>query len=96
MPNHYYTFLSRIKLNHSLSLLKVNYYLYVTGFKGVESGFPLDIPIDELCIARENAQIEHVHMNAFDGKFRGQTSTLRGGGNKECSGMKEQLGPGNP
>lgn len=66
----------------------------------MESGFPLDIPIDELCIARENAQIEHVHMNAFDGKFRGQTSTLQGGGGgmvlKECSGMKEQLGPGNP
>ena len=35
----------------------------------MESGFPLDIPIDELCIARESAQIEHVHMNAFDGKF---------------------------
>ena len=64
----------------------------------MESGFPLDIPIDELCIARENAQIEHVHMNAFDGKFRGQTSTLRGGGGgkKEISGFKEQRGPGNP
>ncbi|XP_073227515.1 putative hydroxypyruvate isomerase [Porites lutea] len=41
------------------------------GFKGVESGFPLDIPIDELCIARESAQIEHVHMNAFDGNSKG-------------------------
>lgn len=40
----------------------------------MESGFPLDIPIDELCIARESAQIEHVHMNAFDGKFWGWTS----------------------
>lgn len=71
----------------------------------MESGFPLDIPIDELCIARENAQIEHVHMNAFDGKFRGQFRLMvssvdgkfRGGMVlKECSGMKEQLGPGNP
>ena len=64
----------------------------------MESGFPLDISIDELCIARESAQIEHVHMNAFDGKFRGQTSTFGGGGMvlKECSGMKAQLGPGNP
>ena len=40
----------------------------------MESGFPLDIPIDELCIARESAQIEHVHMNAFDGKFWGWNS----------------------
>ena len=39
----------------------------------MESGFPLDIPIDELCVARESAQIEHVHMNAFDGKFWGWT-----------------------
>ena len=39
----------------------------------MESGFPLDIPIDELCVARESAQIKHVHMNAFDGKFWGWT-----------------------
>ena len=44
----------------------------------MESGFPLDIPIDELCIARESAQIEHVHMNAFDGKFWGWTSPAGG------------------
>ena len=60
-------------------IIKINlYYLYVTGFKGVESGFPLDIPIDELCIAQESAQIEHVHMNAFDGKFWGWTSAVAG------------------
>lgn len=44
----------------------------------MESGFPLDIPIDELCVARESAQIEHVHMNAFDGKFWGWTSAVGG------------------
>ena len=42
--------------------------LYLTGFKAVESGFPSDIPIEELSNARETAQIEHVFMNAFDGK----------------------------
>lgn len=52
----------------------------------MESGFPLDIPIDELCIARESAQIEHVHMNAFDGKFWGSTSAVGG----------RYLGPRNP
>ncbi|XP_078353609.1 putative hydroxypyruvate isomerase [Oculina patagonica] len=41
------------------------------GFKGVESGFPLDIPIDELSNTRENIQIEQVHMNAFDGNSKG-------------------------
>ena len=40
----------------------------ISGFKGVESGFPLDIPIDELVNTRESAQIEQVLMNAFDGR----------------------------
>ena len=44
-------------------------FYYIAGFKGVESGFPLDIPIEELSNARERAQIEHVHMNSFDGKL---------------------------
>lgn len=43
------------------------WFLFVVGFKGVESRFPLDIPIEELSHAREEAQIEHVQMNAFDG-----------------------------
>lgn len=43
----------------------------VSGFKGVESGFPLDIPINELYNTRENVQIEQVHMNAFDGNSKG-------------------------
>ena len=59
----------------------------------MESGFPLDIPIDELCIARESAQIEHVHMNAFDGKFWGAGPPLGGKVLKECLGMEKQLGP---
>lgn len=42
----------------------------VSGFKGVESGFPLDIPINELYNTRENVQIEQVHMNAFDGRYK--------------------------
>lgn len=40
----------------------------ISGFKGVESGFPLDIPINELVNTRESAQIEQVLMNAFDGR----------------------------
>ena len=42
---------------------------YLTGFKAVESGFPPDIPIEELSNARENAQIEQILMNAFDGEL---------------------------
>ncbi|XP_027055890.1 putative hydroxypyruvate isomerase isoform X2 [Pocillopora damicornis] len=41
------------------------------GFKAVESGFPPDIPIEELSNARENAQIEQILMNAFDGGSQG-------------------------
>lgn len=41
------------------------------GFKGVESRFPLDIPTEELSHARDEAQIEHVQMNAFDGDSQG-------------------------
>ena len=35
----------------------------------MESGFPTDIPIEELSNARENAQIEQILMNAFDGEL---------------------------
>lgn len=35
----------------------------------MESGFPPDIPIEELSNARENAQIEQILMNAFDGEL---------------------------
>ena len=48
----------------------------VSGFKGVESGFPLDIPINELYNTRENVQIEQVHMNAFDGRYKTSANFL--------------------
>lgn len=35
----------------------------------MESGFPPDIPIEKLSNARENAQIEQILMNAFDGEL---------------------------
>ncbi|XP_068669999.1 putative hydroxypyruvate isomerase isoform X2 [Montipora foliosa] len=48
------------------------------GFKGVESAFPVDIPIHEVSKARENAEIEHVLLNAFDGNCNGLAAIPNG------------------
>ena len=50
--------------------------LFLAGFKGVESRFPLDIPIEELSNAKAKAQIEHVQMVAFDGMYSNKSQVL--------------------
>lgn len=61
---------------HSYAIHSTQTASLISGFKGVESGFPLDIPIDELFNTRESVQIEQVHMNAFDGRYTSECNFL--------------------